>query len=166
VEVENLYGLERTKKLSGLDLTIDKSKDFAWQQGFEAVEVISFALATIVAVATGLATFYFKNPSFGSFQDYISVPVGYGCRSNEERSSDSAKLFSFSHHVLLTHLLFTFWCEARSVLDEPLGLSPVFEVVRQVFFSRSRSRRLRSLRTPAVAGNIPSCAWLLLALYL
>jgi hypothetical protein len=35
--------------------------------------VISFILAAIVAIVTGLSTFYFKNPVFGSLQDYLSL---------------------------------------------------------------------------------------------
>ncbi|HWM26334.1 MAG TPA: hypothetical protein VNP98_16075 [Chthoniobacterales bacterium] len=54
-------------------LPIVESKDFAWKEGLERVEVISFILAGIVAIITGLSTIYFKNPSFGSVQDYVSL---------------------------------------------------------------------------------------------
>jgi hypothetical protein len=54
-------------------LAIVESKDFAWKEGLERVEVISFVLAALLAIITGLSTLYFKNPSFGSMQDYITL---------------------------------------------------------------------------------------------
>jgi hypothetical protein len=54
-------------------LPIAESKEFAWKEGLERVEVISFILAAIVAIITGLSTLYFKNPSFGSMQDYVTL---------------------------------------------------------------------------------------------
>lgn len=54
-------------------LPIEESKDFAWKEGLESVEIFSFFVAGIFALITGLSTLYFKNPSFGSVQDYISL---------------------------------------------------------------------------------------------
>ena len=36
----------------------------------------SWALAALVALATGLSTLYFKGTSWGSFQDYVTMFLG------------------------------------------------------------------------------------------
>jgi len=60
-------------KAPEIDVSIAPSADFAWQKGVGRVELFSLLLAGAVAVATGLATFYGKNPSFGSYQDYFTL---------------------------------------------------------------------------------------------
>ncbi|HEY0550451.1 MAG TPA: hypothetical protein VGF13_12685 [Verrucomicrobiae bacterium] len=50
---------------------VEDSKDFDWKEGLEAVELGSLFLAAIIAIATGISTVYFKNTSFGTFQDYL-----------------------------------------------------------------------------------------------
>ena len=65
-------GTEKVE-LKGQGISIVNSKDFAWQKGLEHVEIISFVVAAVVAVVTGLSTFYFNNPAFGSLQDYLSL---------------------------------------------------------------------------------------------
>jgi len=39
----------------------------------ERSTVTSWALAALVALATGLSTLYFKGTSWGSFQDYVTM---------------------------------------------------------------------------------------------
>lgn len=52
---------------------IEQSQDFGLLNGVELVELLSFALAAIIAVATGFLMFYSKNPDFGSLQDYLAL---------------------------------------------------------------------------------------------
>ncbi len=54
-------------------LSIAPSSDFGTFKGLAHVEKISWAMAALIAVVTGLSTFYFKGPTFGSFQDYLSL---------------------------------------------------------------------------------------------
>ncbi len=54
---------------------IQDSGDFGVLQAFAGVEYISWGLAAAVALATGLATYYFKNQTFGSFQDYLTLAL-------------------------------------------------------------------------------------------
>jgi hypothetical protein len=49
------------------------SSEFGMLKAFEGVEYISWAIAAAVALATGLSTYYFKNPTFGSYQDYLTL---------------------------------------------------------------------------------------------
>jgi hypothetical protein len=64
---------------SYLDLATDrqtqirKSSDFAGYKKFHTAEMISWGLASALAVVTGLATFYFKSGAFGSMQDYLTL---------------------------------------------------------------------------------------------
>jgi len=57
----------------GTALQIAKSSDFGTLSGLAKIEKISWLLASIVAIVTGLSTFYFKGGSFGSFQDYLTL---------------------------------------------------------------------------------------------
>jgi hypothetical protein len=52
---------------------VSDSSDFGLLSAFEGVEYISWAIAAAVALATGLSTYYFKNPTFGSYQDYLTL---------------------------------------------------------------------------------------------
>jgi hypothetical protein len=54
-------------------LTIAKSGDFGWTGAFRFVEVMAFSIAAIFAVISGLGTFYFDAPVFGSVNDYITL---------------------------------------------------------------------------------------------
>jgi hypothetical protein len=49
------------------------NSDFGIFRGLARVESISWALSAIVAVVTGLSMFYYKGPSFGTFQDYLTL---------------------------------------------------------------------------------------------
>jgi hypothetical protein len=72
VEVEICRGHD-SGKVVGPKLTIDKSTDFRWQESLERVELLSFGLAFVVAIVSGLAAIYVKNASFGSLLDYLSL---------------------------------------------------------------------------------------------
>lgn len=52
---------------------IRDSSEFGMLKAFEGVEYVSWAIAAAVALATGLSTYYFKNPTFGSYQDYLTL---------------------------------------------------------------------------------------------
>jgi hypothetical protein len=52
-------------------MTIHGSRALQWLRTFEFVEIGALVVAVVVAVATGLATVYYGNPVFGSFQDYL-----------------------------------------------------------------------------------------------
>lgn len=54
-------------------LTIFRSRDFGLWKAFERVDFLAFAIAGVVAIVSGLAMFYAKNPSFGTLQDYLSL---------------------------------------------------------------------------------------------
>jgi hypothetical protein len=62
---------------AGVTLTtsVAKSKDFSSLKLFERVELISFVLAGIAAIVSGLAIYYAKSASFGSLQDYLTLFV-------------------------------------------------------------------------------------------
>lgn len=54
-------------------LEIARSSDFGIFRGLAEVEITSWLLAAVIAIVTGLSMFYFKGPTFGSFQDYVSL---------------------------------------------------------------------------------------------
>jgi hypothetical protein len=54
-------------------LPIAPTTDFGIFRGLARVEWTSWILAALVAVVTGLSTFYFKGPTFGTFQDYLTL---------------------------------------------------------------------------------------------
>jgi hypothetical protein len=49
------------------------NSDFGSLRGLARVEWISWVLSAIVAVVTGLSMFYYKGPTFGTFQDYLTL---------------------------------------------------------------------------------------------
>jgi hypothetical protein len=64
---------EDSIELHGSPVPVVATTDFAWHKGVERVEIISFCLGAVAALATGLLTFYFKSPSWGSPQDYLTL---------------------------------------------------------------------------------------------
>jgi len=54
---------------------IRKSADFGYFTGMERMEIYSTILAAVIAIISGLGTFYFKNAAWGSFQDYLTLFV-------------------------------------------------------------------------------------------
>jgi hypothetical protein len=52
---------------------IQDSSDFGLLDAFGRVEVVSWMVAAGAALATGLGTYYYKNPTFGSYQDYLAL---------------------------------------------------------------------------------------------
>jgi hypothetical protein len=54
-------------------LPVDKSSEFKIFQHLEWAEIMFLILAGLFAMITGLLTFYYKNPTFGSFQDYLML---------------------------------------------------------------------------------------------
>ena len=59
--------------VQGTSLNIRKSSDLSWLQNVERTEVWSLSLAGLFAIISGLLTFYYKNPVFGSAQDYLAL---------------------------------------------------------------------------------------------
>ena len=54
-------------------LAIAKSIDFGVTSAFRVAEVMALSIATLFALVSGLGTFYFNAPVFGSVQDYIAL---------------------------------------------------------------------------------------------
>jgi len=52
---------------------VKQSEEFSNLQAFETSEVVSTAIAMIVAIGSGLAAQYFTNPVFGSWRDYLNL---------------------------------------------------------------------------------------------
>jgi hypothetical protein len=55
------------------DVHISKSSDSGRLKSIDRVETLTFLMAFLFALVTGVATFYYKNPTFGSVQDYITL---------------------------------------------------------------------------------------------
>jgi hypothetical protein len=54
-------------------LTIKSSSDFGWRGTLQFVEVTGIIIATLLALISGLATWYVGKPSFGNAGDYIAL---------------------------------------------------------------------------------------------
>jgi hypothetical protein len=54
-------------------LPVAKSTEFKIFQHLEWAEIMFLVLAGLFAIISGLLTFYYKNPTFGSFQDYLML---------------------------------------------------------------------------------------------
>lgn len=63
----------KTMDAPGGFLQIVPTTDFGIFRGLARVEWTSWVLAAMVAIVTGLSTFYFKGPTFGTFQDYLTL---------------------------------------------------------------------------------------------
>jgi hypothetical protein len=73
VQVRLRYQGENTPDVRQEIPRIQDSSDFGFLSAFEKAEVMGWLIAAGAAIATGLSTFYFKGPVFGSFQDYLSL---------------------------------------------------------------------------------------------
>lgn len=56
---------------AGID--VKDSSQFRFLQAFQGVEIVSWLIAAVIAIVTGLSTYYFKTPAFGSYQDYLTL---------------------------------------------------------------------------------------------
>jgi hypothetical protein len=56
-------------------IEVRKSGDFGYFTGLERMEIYSTLVAAVIAIISGLGTFYFKNAAWGSFQDYLTLFV-------------------------------------------------------------------------------------------
>ena len=54
-------------------LLIAASRDFGYRSAFRFGEVMAFSLAALLATVSGLGTFYFDEPIFGSVNNYIAL---------------------------------------------------------------------------------------------
>jgi hypothetical protein len=54
-------------------MEIGPSSDFGIFRGLARVEWVSWVVAAMMAIVSGVATFYYKGQNFGSFQDYLSL---------------------------------------------------------------------------------------------
>lgn len=72
VKVVIRRGTEKIE-LDKVDLEVQDSVDFSLMRGFEKTEIISFIVASLAAIASGLVTFWTKNTTFGSAQDYLAI---------------------------------------------------------------------------------------------
>lgn len=67
-------------------LEISESSKFRGWKALRAAEWASWALAGVAAIVTGLTTFYVKNPTFGSFQDYLTL-VAWGAGFDQGKNA-------------------------------------------------------------------------------
>jgi len=65
------YGADPISIKNEGQAAIQDSNEFGILKAFEGVEYVSWGIAVAVALITGLSTYYFKNPTFGSYQDYL-----------------------------------------------------------------------------------------------
>jgi hypothetical protein len=54
-------------------LTVARSSDVGFVRGLEVTEWCALLIAALFAIISGLLTFYYKNPIFGSIQDYLGL---------------------------------------------------------------------------------------------
>jgi len=75
VSAKLVYGNDKNGKgvTADKDLSISVSSDFRGYKILAWTEVASWLIAVIVAIATGLFMFYYKNPSWGTHQDYLTL---------------------------------------------------------------------------------------------
>jgi hypothetical protein len=66
-------------------LAVKRSSDFAIYKVVRGVEVGSWALAGLLAIVTGLTTFYYSNPAFGSIKDYLSL-IAWGAGADQGKN--------------------------------------------------------------------------------
>jgi hypothetical protein len=66
---------ERAKVSPSLVFTVKKSSDYGPQSILRFTDVAALGIATLFALITGLATYYFGKPAFGSITDYVSLFV-------------------------------------------------------------------------------------------
>jgi hypothetical protein len=64
---------EDEKTVDVATVPIAKSSEFKIFQHLERAEALSLVFAGSFAIISGLLTFYYKNPTFGSFQDYLML---------------------------------------------------------------------------------------------
>ncbi|HEX3765779.1 MAG TPA: hypothetical protein VHW23_44085 [Kofleriaceae bacterium] len=62
-------------ELQATEFAIGANQDLMLLNRLEASTVVYFGLMAAVAVATGLPTLYFDNPTFGSYADYVKILV-------------------------------------------------------------------------------------------
>jgi len=67
-------------------LKIKGSSKFRGWKALRAAEWGSWALAGVAAIVTGLTTFYVKNPTFGSFQDYLTL-IAWGAGFDQGKNA-------------------------------------------------------------------------------
>lgn len=62
-------------ELAAQEFAIGANEDLMLLNRLEASSVVYFGLMAAVAVATGLPTLYFDNPTFGSYADYVKILI-------------------------------------------------------------------------------------------
>jgi hypothetical protein len=75
VAVELRYQGESVSVTTPGSVEVSDSKSVGFFRKIELAEVGSWLIAAGAAVVTGLSTYYFKNQSFGSVQDYLSLLI-------------------------------------------------------------------------------------------
>jgi hypothetical protein len=54
-------------------MIISPSSDFQPYKILEGAEILSGIISVITAIVTGLSMYYFKNASWGTYQDYLTL---------------------------------------------------------------------------------------------
>ena len=73
VSVTLRHGTKSSQRADCEPLPIQKSSEFGWKSAFQFNEVTALGIASVFAVISGLATFYFGKHGFGSVGDYIAL---------------------------------------------------------------------------------------------
>jgi hypothetical protein len=54
-------------------LAIERSTDFSVMKGFEGAELVSWGIALVIAIASGLSIYYVGAAGWGTFKDYLTL---------------------------------------------------------------------------------------------
>jgi hypothetical protein len=76
VSVKPVYNLDESRyrvESAGRPLTITESSDFQPYQILELTEFTSWLIAAVIAIASGLLMFYYKEASWGTYKDYLTL---------------------------------------------------------------------------------------------
>ena len=73
VSVKLVYGREFKDVAQTDGPTIQSSSDFTAYKILAGAEIWSWMLGAMVAIGTGLSTYYFKGTAWGSFNDYLTM---------------------------------------------------------------------------------------------
>lgn len=72
--------------VSGAEDDVKASSNYGFIEGFELTEMITFGLAAVAGVVSGLMTFYLKNATFGSAQDYVTIAL-WGLSADQTKNA-------------------------------------------------------------------------------
>jgi hypothetical protein len=68
-----IFKNDTTEIVSTAPFVIGKESDLGWRKSFRAVEVAAWGLATGFAIISGMSSFYFGKPVFGTIENYVTL---------------------------------------------------------------------------------------------